>query len=74
MSETLIPAALYARKSADKQLSPSSDTGNQIREIREWATAHGFEIVEEYVDDGIRRDKGLDSRPVCYSRYSVRHS
>jgi DNA invertase Pin-like site-specific DNA recombinase len=49
-----IPAALYARKSADEDLSPSSDTGNQVREIREWAPAHGFTIVEEYIDEEMK--------------------
>jgi DNA invertase Pin-like site-specific DNA recombinase len=53
-STSRIPAALYARKSADEQLSPSSDTGNQIKEIREWAALHGFEIVEEFVDEGLK--------------------
>jgi DNA invertase Pin-like site-specific DNA recombinase len=49
-----IPAALYARKSADETLSSSSDTGNQVREIREWASKNGFSIVEEYVDEGVK--------------------
>lgn len=52
--EQSIPAALYARKSADESLSPSSDTGNQTREIREWAEKNGFEIVEEYIDEGVK--------------------
>ena len=50
----VVPAALYARKSADEDLSPSSDTGNQTREIREWAAKNGFIIVEEFIDEGIR--------------------
>jgi DNA invertase Pin-like site-specific DNA recombinase len=54
MNENLIPAALYARKSADEELSPSSDTGNQVKEIRDWAARHGFVIVEEYVDEGLK--------------------
>lgn len=52
--ETMIPAALYARKSADESLSPSSDTGNQTREISDWAVKNGFAIVEEYIDEGVK--------------------
>lgn len=56
-----IPAALYARKSADEKLSPRSSVETQILEIRDWAERNGFQIVEEYVDDAW---KGWDlSRP-----------
>jgi DNA invertase Pin-like site-specific DNA recombinase len=67
----LVPAALYARKSADEKLSPSSDTKTQVREIREWAPAHGFEIVEEFVDDGV---KGwtLDRPEICAIQAAIR--
>ena len=56
-----IPAALYARKSADEKLSPRSDVQTQVREIRAWAERNGFDVVIEYVDDAW---KGWDlSRP-----------
>lgn len=56
-----IPAALYARKSADEKLSPRSSVETQVIEIRNWAERNGFQIVEEYVDDAW---KGWDlSRP-----------
>lgn len=49
-----IPAALYARKSADETMSPSSDTGNQVEEIKLWAEQNGFTIVAEYIDEGVK--------------------
>ena len=49
-----IPAALYARKSADETLSPSSDTGNQVLEIQTWASENNFEIVAQYIDEGVK--------------------
>ena len=56
-----VPAALYARKSADEALTPSSDVQTQIREIHDWAKRNSFHIVAEFVDDAWR---GWDlSRP-----------
>jgi DNA invertase Pin-like site-specific DNA recombinase len=51
-------AALYARVSTDGQT-----TDNQIRELRQVAERNGWEIVNEYVDQGISGAKGREQRP-----------
>ncbi len=50
--------ALYARVSTDGQT-----TENQLRELRETAKRHGWEIVREFVDHGISGAKGKEARP-----------
>ncbi|QOJ37268.1 MAG: recombinase family protein [Nitrospira sp.] len=50
--------ALYARVSTDGQ-----SVENQLRELREVARRHGWEIVGEFVDRGISGAKGRDQRP-----------
>jgi len=51
-------AAIYARVSTDDQT-----TENQLRELRQVAERCGWEIVEEFVDNGISGAKGRDKRP-----------
>lgn len=41
-------AAIYARVSTDRQ-----ETLNQVRELREYAARHSWEIVQEYVDEAV---------------------
>ncbi len=50
--------ALYARVSTDQQT-----TENQVRELREVAQRHGWNVVVEFTDHGISGAKGRDKRP-----------
>jgi DNA invertase Pin-like site-specific DNA recombinase len=50
--------ALYARTSTDRQT-----TDNQLRELRDIAERHGWEVVEVFEDQGISGSKGRDQRP-----------
>lgn len=50
--------ALYARVSTDRQ-----STENQLRELRDAAARHGWEVVAEFVDRGISGAKGRQERP-----------
>lgn len=50
--------AIYARVSTDGQT-----TENQLRELREVAKRHGWEICREFVDRGISGAKGKEGRP-----------
>lgn len=58
MTKRTTRVALYARVSTDDQT-----TDNQLRELREAAGRHGWEVVAEYVDHGISGAKGRDKRP-----------
>ena len=51
-------AAIYARVSTDTQTSE-----NQLIELRRMASINGWEIVQEFVDEGISGAKGRDKRP-----------
>jgi DNA invertase Pin-like site-specific DNA recombinase len=51
-------AAIYARVSTTSQ-----NTENQVRELREVAERHGWQIVVEFMDPGISGAKGRDQRP-----------
>lgn len=51
-------AAIYARVSTDGQT-----TANQLQELRATAQRNGWEVVEEFVDQGISGAKGRDKRP-----------
>jgi DNA invertase Pin-like site-specific DNA recombinase len=51
-------AALYLRVSTSDQ-----DTERQERELRQVATARGWDVVEVYADNGISGSKGRDKRP-----------
>lgn len=50
--------AIYARVSTADQTCE-----NQLRELREAADRHGWQIVREFVDHGISGSKGKDGRP-----------
>lgn len=49
--------AIYARVSTDKQ-----STDNQLRELRTIADKNGWELVNEFIDEGISGAKGRDKR------------
>jgi DNA invertase Pin-like site-specific DNA recombinase len=51
-------AAIYARVSTKAQ-----KTDNQMNALRETASRAGWEIVAEFVDEGISGAKGRDQRP-----------
>jgi DNA invertase Pin-like site-specific DNA recombinase len=51
-------AAIYARVSTDGQT-----TDNQLRELRQVAKRAGWEVVNEYIDNGVSGAKGRDQRP-----------
>ncbi len=51
-------AAIYARVSTDGQT-----TENQLRELRLVAERNGWEIIREFIDQGISGAKGRDQRP-----------
>lgn len=51
-------AAIYARVSTDGQT-----TENQLRELRTVAERNGWQIVHEYIDQGISGAKGREQRP-----------
>lgn len=53
-----IRVALYARVSTDRQT-----TENQLQELRAVGERLGWEIVGEYIDQGISGAKGRDQRP-----------
>lgn len=55
-------AALYARVSTGGQT-----VENQLRELRAVATRLGWEVVAEFVDEGISGAKGRDKRPALDS-------
>lgn len=50
--------AIYARVSTDNQT-----TDNQVNELRAVAERNGWEIVHEFIDQGISGAKGRDQRP-----------
>ena len=50
--------ALYARVSTDGQT-----TKNQLMELRQTAKRHGWNVVKEFVDEGISGANGRDKRP-----------
>ena len=58
MAEKRKRVALYARVSTDAQT-----TANQLRELHAVARAAGWEVVREFVDEGISGAKGRDRRP-----------
>ncbi|MEQ1887165.1 MAG: recombinase family protein [Bryobacteraceae bacterium] len=50
--------AIYARVSTDGQT-----VENQLRELREVAARHNWNVVHEFTDSGISGSKGRESRP-----------
>ncbi len=51
-------AAIYARVSTDGQ-----STDNQLRELREVAGRMGWDIVHQYIENGVSGAKGREQRP-----------
>ncbi len=51
-------AAIYARVSTDGQT-----TDNQLRELREVAGRMGWDIVHQYIENGLSGAKGREQRP-----------
>src|SRR5215212_9516395 len=51
-------AAIYSRVSTTSQ-----NTKNQVRELRQVAERHGWQVVTEFTDDGVSGAKGRDGRP-----------
>jgi len=49
----MIPAAAYARDSSEMQAQNGLSIPAQLDEIRDYAKKNGYEIIEEYVDDGL---------------------
>jgi len=41
----------------------SQNTENQVRELRQVAERHGWQVVTEFTDDGVSGAKGGDGRP-----------
>lgn len=58
ISKSTKRAAIYARVSTDDQT-----TENQLRELRQVAERSGWEVIAEFVDEGISGAKGRDKRP-----------
>jgi len=56
--EPSMRVALYACLSTDRQT-----TENQLNELRAITQRHNWEIVEEFIDQGISGAKGRDKRP-----------
>ena len=54
--------ALYARVSTDKQ-----SCENQLIELRATASRMGYEVVQEFVDNGISGAKGRQDRPALHA-------
>ena len=50
--------AIYARVSTDGQT-----VENQLLELRDAIARHGWEIAEEFTDNGVSGAKGRDKRP-----------
>lgn len=58
MAKKPLKVALYARVSTGHQ-----STESQLRELREASERLGWEVVAEYVDEGISGSKGRSDRP-----------
>ena len=54
-------ASIYARVSSEEQVQGYSIQA-QLRACREWAKAHGYEVVKEYLEDGQSAFRNLDKR------------
>ncbi len=58
MKPTSTRVAFYARVSTDGQT-----VENQLRELRAVAKRHGWQVVEEFLDEGISGANGREKRP-----------
>ena len=56
-------AALYARVSTEEQARHGYSIGAQVENLRAYAKEHGYQIVGEYVDEGISARKPYKKRP-----------
>src|SRR5262245_29424514 len=54
-------AAIYGRVSSEEQVQGYSIQA-QLRACREWAQTHGYNIVREYLDEGVSASKNLERR------------
>ncbi len=59
MQSNVKKVAIYARVSTANGQTPE----NQIRELRAAAARHGWQVIAEFVDQGISGAKGRDQRP-----------
>ena len=55
-------AALYARVSTTKQAEKDLSIPDQIRQMKDWCNAHGYNVVAEYIEPGASATD--DRRPV----------
>ncbi len=58
MKPTFTRVAFYARVSTDGQT-----VENQLRELRAVAKRHGWQVIEEFLDEGISGANGREKRP-----------
>lgn len=56
-------AALYARVSTEEQARHGYSIGAQIENLRAYAKEHDYQVVGEYVDEGISARKPYKKRP-----------
>jgi len=56
-------AALYARVSTDEQAKHGYSIDSQIKVIRDYAKKNNYQIINEYIDDGVSGQKGYKKRP-----------
>lgn len=56
-------AALYARVSTEEQARHGYSIGAQIENLRAYAKEHSYQIVGEYIDEGISARKPYKKRP-----------
>ena len=55
-------AALYIRVSTDEQARHGLSLGEQRADLIDYATQHGYEIVDIYADEGETARKSLNRR------------
>ena len=55
--------ALYARVSSEEQARHGYSIGAQVENLRSYAKEHGYQIVGEYIDEGISARKPYKKRP-----------
>ena len=59
IAESPVPAVAYLRRSTDRQ---EQSIGDQRNEITRFASEHGYDLIDEYVDDAIS-GTSADQRP-----------
>lgn len=58
---------LYARVSTERQFRKDLSIPDQLQRMRAYCEAHGYVILEEYVEEG--RSATIDSRPIFQEMY-----